>query len=396
MIYASVRKGWRSVKFGDVVERVAESRVPSAEESLTYIGLEHLDQDSYVIRRWGSDVPLEVPKTPVRAGDVLFARRNTHLRRCAVAPFDTCFSPDGYALRSSGNQLVQEYLLHIVASQSFMDFAVEHSAGTHSKRVKWSDLVKYEFALPPIDEQKSTIEVLAAVGQVVERARTVALETERAHDAWAAAVVLWSGASLATIFDGRVEQVRLSDVALLKRGRFSHRPRNEARLYADISEYPFVQTGDVERSGGALQSFSQYLSEEGIGYSRSVGPGTLLVTIAAVIGATARTTCETYLPDSIVSVEAVDGLATTEFLELSLRGLRRHLENSVATENTQKNLSVEKLGAVEIHLPPLDAQMEAVRRSSAYRSVALCALENEKQAIALASLLRETLLGNQQ
>jgi type I restriction enzyme S subunit len=107
----------------------------------------------------------------VRAGDVLFARRNTHLRRVSVAPFDCLFSPDGYAFRSSSPDLLQDYLPWLIASEPFMDFAVRWSAGTHSKRVKWSHLVNFEFDLPPVDEQRETAELLWAAETALRAGR---------------------------------------------------------------------------------------------------------------------------------------------------------------------------------------------------------------------------------
>lgn len=157
------KERWAHVAFGDVVEKVSNSGIPDSEESRMYIGLEHMSTESYRIRTWGSDVDIVVSKTRIKKGDVLFARRNTHLRRCAVAPFDTFFSPDGYAFRTKSEKLSQEYLLYLVASTAFMDFAVSNSAGTHSKRVKWTDLEKFEFKLPPIQEQARLVEAMTAV-----------------------------------------------------------------------------------------------------------------------------------------------------------------------------------------------------------------------------------------
>jgi restriction endonuclease S subunit len=162
----SLKKGWTRVAFGDVVERVDESGMPTSDESRTYIGLEHLDTDSFTVNRWGSVVDLVVPKTRIKKGDVLFARRNTHLKRCAIAPFDTYFSPDGYAFRSKSPALLQDLLLYIVASDNFMNFAIEHSAGTHSKRVKWEDIVRYEFELPTLEEQRRIAEVLGSTSEL--------------------------------------------------------------------------------------------------------------------------------------------------------------------------------------------------------------------------------------
>jgi type I restriction enzyme S subunit len=302
-------------------------------------------------------VPLEVAKTKVRRGDVLFARRNTHLRRCAVAPFDTYFSPDGYALRSSSPNLLQEFLLFVVASKAFMDYAVAHSAGTHSKRVKWSELAAYYFTLPPIETQRQTIELLEAANAAVitmdqsVRACSVAIDS-------VAAQAVDDPFSLVDVASGSSpKRVSLREIATLRRGRFSHRPRNEPRLYSTRSEFPFVQTGDIQQADRFLTKHSQFLSEEGTTFSRSVPAGTLLTTIAAVIGATAYTTQTTYLPDSVVSIEPKAD-SCVGYLELLIRGMRQRLENVVATENTQKNLSLELLGAVEVPLVPLRVQQQ--------------------------------------
>lgn len=161
-----MRSERKRVKFGDVVTRVTDYRTPTSSDTETYVGLEHLDADSLVVSRRGSDVDLLVPKTAVVRGDVLFARRNTHLRRVAVAPFDCLFSPDGYAFRSKSPELLQDFLAWLVASDSFMDYAVRWSAGTHSKRVKWSDLVSFEFELPSLDEQRKIAATLWAIEEV--------------------------------------------------------------------------------------------------------------------------------------------------------------------------------------------------------------------------------------
>ncbi|QLV87862.1 hypothetical protein HV265_13175 [Citrobacter sp. RHBSTW-00678] len=55
----------------------------------------------------------------------------------------------------------------------------------------------------------------------------------------------------------------LDDLALVERGKFSVRPRNDPRYYG--GDMPFVQTGDVTSSGTYLKSFSQTLNENGIG-----------------------------------------------------------------------------------------------------------------------------------
>lgn len=157
------KRTWKKVRLGNIAIRKSGSHTPNTAEKDLYIGLEHMKSDSYSIFSFGSETEIAVPKTPVEFGDILFARRNTYLRRVAICPIDGFFSPDGYAIRSSSKDCLQEYLFWVIASGSFLDFSIRWSAGTHSKRVKWSDLEKYEFLLPPINIQEEIASLLWSV-----------------------------------------------------------------------------------------------------------------------------------------------------------------------------------------------------------------------------------------
>jgi type I restriction enzyme S subunit len=55
--------------------------------------------------------------------------------------------------------------------------------------------------------------------------------------------------------------VPLGAVATIERGKFAYRPRNDPRFYGGA--VPFIQTGDVTKSGGRIRSHSQTLNEKG-------------------------------------------------------------------------------------------------------------------------------------
>src|SRR5689334_3042402 len=74
-------------------------------------------------------------------------------------------------------------------------------------------------------------------------------------------------------------EVRLKDLAILERGKFTHRPRNDPQMYDGI--YPFIQTGDVARANKYVKEYKQTLSDKGIKVSKRFTKGTLVMTIAA-------------------------------------------------------------------------------------------------------------------
>lgn len=173
--------------------------------------------------------------------------------------------------------------------------------------------------------------------------------------------------------------VRLGDIAQLERGKFSPRPRNDPRYYG--GSYPWIQTGEVEAAKKYITTYRNTLNEQGLAVSKMFPKGTLVITIAATIGAVGILTFDSCMPDSLVGITPIQGVSDTEFLYYSLLFIRERLK-SIAPQVAQANLKLSLLEPIEIPLPPLDEQkriaailnekMEAVERS---RQAALAQLE---------------------
>lgn len=70
-------------------------------------------------------------------------------------------------------------------------------------------------------------------------------------------------------------QVELQDLAIVERGKFSARPRNDPKYYG--GETPFVQTGDVAAANTYLYDYSQSLNDLGVGVSKIFPAGSILI-----------------------------------------------------------------------------------------------------------------------
>ena len=127
-------------KFGDLVYNITEKASPVAGDEQFYIGLEHLDSGSLRVTRWGSKVALTGDKLKMKKGDILFGRRNTYLRRVAIAPHDGLFSAHGMIFRAKTEHIDADYLLFFIASDVFMDEAIRISVGSLSPTVNWKEL----------------------------------------------------------------------------------------------------------------------------------------------------------------------------------------------------------------------------------------------------------------
>jgi type I restriction enzyme S subunit len=148
------------------------------------------------------------------------------------------------------------------------------------------------------------------------------------------------------------EEKKLGTVCEIQRGKFSHRPRNDPKFFG--GQYPFIQTGDVVKSGGGAVIASQSLNEEGLAVSKLFKPTIVLITIAANIGDTGLLQTEGCFTDSVVGLIPKRDVIPV-FLELIMRGQKEYL-NKVATTGAQKNINNEILREVSVLLPPVPEQ----------------------------------------
>jgi len=162
-------KDWSRVKFGDVVQlnrdRIAD---PLAEGVERYVGLEHIEPEDLRVRSWGLVEEGITFTNAFRPGQVLFGKRRAYQRKVAVADFSGVCSSDIYVLESADPAvLLPDLLPFICQTEGFFEHAVGTSAGSLSPRTNWTQLANYEFALPPLAEQRRIAEVLWAYNLVL-------------------------------------------------------------------------------------------------------------------------------------------------------------------------------------------------------------------------------------
>lgn len=165
-------------RFEDIALNMTKKRKPTADDMMTYIGLEHLDSGSISVTRWGSKVPIKGEKLVMQKGDVLFGKRNAYLRRAAIAPHDGLFSAHGMILRPNEKVVSKKLFPFFICSDYFFDAAIRISVGSLSPTINWSELKKLEFTLPRMDEQEELAELFWAANNAKEAYRTLLYQTE--------------------------------------------------------------------------------------------------------------------------------------------------------------------------------------------------------------------------
>jgi len=172
-----LKPGWTRVTFGEVV-RLSKDRSSNPESAgfKRYVGLEHLDPGNLAIRRWGHVADGTTFTTVFRPGQVLFGKRRSYQRKVAVPDFAGVCSGDIYVLTPRDDRHLLAGLLPFVCqTEAFFQHAIGTSAGSLSPRTNWRSLAAYEFALPPLVEQRRIAKLLKhieSVSQALHETRT--------------------------------------------------------------------------------------------------------------------------------------------------------------------------------------------------------------------------------
>jgi type I restriction enzyme S subunit len=245
------------------------------------------------------------------------------------------------------------------------------------------DIKKIGLILPPLSEQKKITEILTVVDDEIQETNKIISKTKKLkngllQDLFAKGIghKNFKKTTIGTIPE-EWNISKLSEIATVERGKFSHRPRNAPEFYG--GNIPFIQTGDVVNSNGKISSYTQTLNEKGLSVSRLFKKGTIVITIAANIGDTGILQFDSCFPDSLIGITP-SGKIDPIFLEYYLRTQKDYL-NSISTQSAQKNINLEKLNPLLIKVPPKNEQKKIAE---------ILSLTDEK--IAINTKYKETLI----
>ncbi len=163
---------WPKVRFGDVVHSIKVDVNPETSGLERYVAGEHMETDNLHIINWGNIGNGYLGPAFHRKfvkGQVLYGSRRTYLRKVAFAEFDGICANTTLVLEPTDGSLLPELLPFIMQSESFTEFSVKNSKGSVNPYINWSDLARYQFPLPPLDEQRRIAEILWAADEVITK-----------------------------------------------------------------------------------------------------------------------------------------------------------------------------------------------------------------------------------
>jgi len=318
----------------------------------------------------------------VRPGDLVVSGINA--AKGAIAIYDAAESEPVAATIHYGSYETNprrgdvRFLWWMLRSRFFQELLLEYVPGGIKTELKAKRLLPVPVPLPPLAEQQRVVALIEKLAAQIHEGRTLRHQAAKETEALV-------GARSSQLFGDSSGKgtVPLESIAILERGKFSHRPRNEPRFFGGA--HPWIQIGEIESAVKFIRHWTETLNDDGLAISKKFPKGTVLISIAATIGAVGILDFDCCVPDSIVGVTPRNG-TDSEFLYHFLRYLREHLEE-IAPQSAQKNINLQILSPLPVpklspdeqrrivaELDASQAEVDALKRLQAETAAKLDAL----------------------
>lgn len=336
-------------KFSDLAYNITDKKMPEPGDEKTYIGLEHLDSGSLAVTRWGSEIELKGQKLVMKKGDILFGRRNTYLRRAAIAPHDGIFSAHGMIFRPKTEVIDPDYFPFFIASDYFMNAAIRISVGSLSPTVNWKTLKELEFDIPTIEQQRESAKILKAANDLKESYQVLLKKTDDLVKS-----------QFIEMFGMESDDMKLiDDIANICRGAS---PRPIAKYVTDDEDgVNWIKIGDVTEEDIYITHTAEKITKEGAKKSRSVEPGDFILSNSMSFGRPYLVGINGCVHDGWLIISDYQEYLDPLFFYYELRSnlVQRQFDGS-ANGSCVKNLNSDLVKKVKIHVPPKKQQMKFV------------------------------------
>jgi type I restriction enzyme, S subunit len=173
-----MRNSWPLKMLGDCVDiasgQVDPTRSPFAD--MPHVGGDNIESHTGRITNISTALRLGMTsaKYSFTRHDVLYSKIRPNLNKVAAPDFDGICSADIYPLRPKAGVIAREFLVYLLRSSEFLDFAEKHSARTNIPKINREALLTFAARLPPLAEQKRIAGILDQA-DAVRRKRQQAL-----------------------------------------------------------------------------------------------------------------------------------------------------------------------------------------------------------------------------
>jgi restriction endonuclease S subunit len=144
-----------------------------------------MNSEDIHIRSWGELTNEYLGPAFIRKfeeGDILYGSRRTYLKKVSVAKFDGITSNTTFVIKPNEKLFHKGLLPFLMLSDAFTEHSIKNSKGSVNPYINWKDLAKFEFLLPPKEQQAELAELLWSIDEVTESEKLLLIKTEVLKD----------------------------------------------------------------------------------------------------------------------------------------------------------------------------------------------------------------------
>lgn len=337
------------MKLGEIARESRET-YSGDKTGIPIVGLEHLV--SQELRFTDYDIDTENTFTKrFHKGQILFGRRRAYLKKAAIADFDGICSGDITVIEAIPGKVDPMLLPFIIQNDRLFDYAISHSAGGLSPRVKWADLADYEFDLPSLEEQRRLADKLWA-----------AYELKEAYKKMIAATDEMVKAQFIEMFGDQNTNDKLWSESFVKDEFNLIMGKTPTRNNPECWEggtHKWISISDMASYARYTGDTSEYITDFAITNSgiKIVPKGTIIMSFKLSIGRTAITSEDIYTNEAIMAFGGFDQKRfNIDFLHFLIANKNWQIGAKQAVKG--KTLNKESIGNTKIIIPPIKLQEE--------------------------------------
>ena len=386
-----LKSGWTTVKLGQVVRQVKDKISHASAGAIThYVPGGGITQGDLRIREWQPvDDGVMGPAFHMRfrPGHTLYKSRVPH--GVAVADRVGICANTTFVLEPSDDRLLPDLLPYLLVTDSFREFERDNDHGSTNLFLNFSDIVEYEFALPPLEEQRRIVAMFIASERLLHDFAASSDIADKLPDA---------------LMSDHLRQMFSADQPL--RFRAPRPPHRLCRAGELLTARQGLQVAQAERSkepAAGLQPYltAQYMLHGGdIEYVRAPSARVVcserdvLVLRTGMTNGTVFTGHAGAFHNNFFAVDCDERVLNRDYLVAYLRHPNvRHLMRTWSGATNIPDLNHGDFYAIPFPLPSLGVQQRVADRYNELKAAAHVARQRVDDARRLRSMVSQTLAG---
>lgn len=162
---------WEETPLDQVIE-IASGQVDPTEPpycDLPHVGGENIDAETGGLQglRSAREDAVISGKYPFDERDILYSKIRPALNKVASPEFRGICSADIYPIRPSSEELLRDYLIYLLRSRSFVNYATKHSTRGKIPKINREVLLAYGALMPPPAEQQRIAACLLSLDTLI-------------------------------------------------------------------------------------------------------------------------------------------------------------------------------------------------------------------------------------